>query len=294
MTRTRRAAVACLLALAGCRISVAIAAAPPVDAANRPASRMISLAPSLTELAFAAGAGDRLVAVSAYSDYPDDARKLPQVADAGGIAWESLLALQPDLVLAWRSGTRAADIARLGQLGIRVEVIEITKLADVPAAMRLIGKLTANLAAEGAARQFEQRLAGLQAANARKPVVSTFFEISAKPLMTINGGHVISEMISMCGGRNVFAGAPALVPEPAREELAARNPEAILYGFSGNAERVDRAALYAGVANYRPGRAHAITADYAYRPGPRLLLAAAEICTALDAVRATAGASVTH
>ncbi len=290
MTRTRRAAATCLLALA------AAWHAPAAYADNRKAaesgeasSRVVTLAPSLTELVFAAGAGDRLVGVSAYSDFPGEAARLPQVADAGGISWESLLALRPDLVLAWRSGTRQADISRLAQLGMRVEAIDIAALADVPAAIRSIGKLTASAGAERTAAQFEQRLEGLRAANAGKPLVRTFFEISTKPLMTVSGRHVISEMITLCGGQNVFGDSPSLVPEPSREELAARNPVAILYGASPKAEPVDRAKLYAGVANYRPQNTIAITADYAYRPGPRLLLAAAEICAALDAVRASGG-----
>lgn len=289
MGRTRRAAATCLLALAAWHAQAADSDIRKADPARAAPARVVALAPSLTELVFAAGAGDRLVGVSAYSDFPAAAARLPQVADAGGIAWESLFALRPDLVLAWRSGTRQADIARLAQLGMRVEAIDIATLADVPAALRLIGKLTASAGAEQAAHQFEQRLAGLRAANAGKPVVRTFFEISAKPLMTVSARHVISEMITMCGGRNVFADAPSLVPEPSREELAARNPVAILYGASTRAEAVDRATLYAGVANYRPQHTLAITADYAYRPGPRLLLAAAEICAALDAVRASAG-----
>jgi iron complex transport system substrate-binding protein len=251
------------------------------------ARRLVTLAPSLTELVFAAGAGKTLVGVSAYSDFPADAKGLPQVADAAGIAWESLLSLKPDVVLAWRSGTRQADIARLQALGLRVETIDIAALGDVAVALRSIGRVSGSEAlAEPAARKFEEQLAALKAANTGKPVVKTFFEISAKPLMTVNGRHVISEMITLCGGLNVFADAPSLVPEPSREELAARNPLAILYGASVNATKPDRNAQYAGVANYRPDRVHAITADYVYRPGPRLLRAAGEICAALDKVRA--------
>lgn len=289
MTRTRRAAATCLMALAAWHAQAACADIPKAPRHGEARARVVSLAPSLTELVFAAGAGDRLVGVSAYSDFPAQAARLPQVVDAGGISWESLLALRPDLVLAWRSGTRQADISRLAQLGVQVEAIDIATLADVPAAIRLIGKLTASTGAERTAAQFEQRLEGLRAANAGKPLVRTFFEISAKPLMTVSARHVISEMITLCGGQNIFGDSPSLVPEPSREELAGRNPVAILYGASPTPEPVDRAKLYAGVANYRPGYTIAITADHVYRPGPRLLLAAAEICAALDAVRASGG-----
>lgn len=249
--------------------------------------RLVSLAPSLTELAFAAGAGGQLVGVSAYSDFPSAAQALPKVADAAGVAWESLLALGPDVVLVWRSGTRQADIARLQTLGLRVATIDISALRDVAPALRKIGLLAGTEAtAEAAARRFDAQVASLRSANAGKSVVTTFFEISTKPLMTVNGRHVISEMIALCGGMNVFADAPSLVPEPSLEELAVRNPMAILYGASPAAPRDRAGVTYAAIANFRPDRLQAITADYVYRPGPRLLLATDEICAALDRVRA--------
>lgn len=254
-----------------------------------PATRLVTLAPSLTELVFAAGGGDRLVGVSAYSDYPDEARRLPQVADGAGISWESLLALKPDLVLAWKSGTRPADIARLKGLGVNVFVIEIKQLTDVPRALRAIGALVGRVApAESAAVQFLRQLTALRAANSRKPVVKTFFEISAKPLMTINHDHVISEMIRLCGGANVFDTAPSLVIEPSREELLARAPDAVLFGKSSNEMQRGDAPAYAGLTAVREGRIYAVTSDYAFRPGPRMLMAAGEICDALDRSRATA------
>ena len=285
MLRARRALVGLLAA------SCALAAAAGTGGAAKVAPRLVSLAPSLTELAFAAGAGGQLVGVSAYSDFPSAAQSLPKVADAAGVAWESLLSLNPDAVLVWRSGTRQADIARLQALGLRVETIDISALGDVAPALRKIGLLAGTeAAAEAAGRRFDAQVASLRAANTRKSVVTTFFEISSKPLMTVNGRHVISEMIALCGGINVFADATSLVPEPSIEELAVRNPMAILYGASPASPR-DRVGIpYSAVANFRPDRLQAITADYVYRPGPRLLLATAEICAALDRVRAGAAA----
>lgn len=280
MIHRGRALFGLLAMLIACAAGAAAGPAAPVP------PRLVTLAPSLTELVFAAGAGGQLVGVSEYSDFPPVARGLPKVADAGGVAWESLLALKPDVVLAWRSGTRQADITRLQALGLRVEVIEIAVLGDVAPALRKIGGVagTQALAAE-AARRFDEQVAAMKATHARKSAVSTFFEISSKPLMTVNGRHVISEMISLCGGVNVFADAPALVPEPSIEELAVRNPMAILYGASPASPRDRPGTPYAVIANFRPDRLHAITADYVYRPGPRLLMAVNEICTALDKVR---------
>ena len=252
-----------------------------------PAARVVTLAPSLAELVFAVGADDKLVAVSAFTDYPDAARKLPVVADAAGIAWESLLAAKPDLVLAWQGGTRPADIARLRELGVHVIAIGIGNLSDVASALRLIGNLTGRAAsAELAAVEFERQLDALRKSGAGKPVVKIFFQISARPLMTVNGAHVISEMVMLCGGANVFGDARGLVTEPSREELLARAPDAILYGRSAGEKTVANADIYRGLPAARAGRIYGVTADFAYRPGPRLILAAAEICAALDRARA--------
>jgi ABC-type Fe3+-hydroxamate transport system substrate-binding protein len=252
-----------------------------------PAVRIVALAPSLTELVFAAGAGDKLIAVSDYSDYPDAARKLPVVASAAGISWESVIALRPDLVLAWKGGTRLADIARLNSLGINVFSIEIKRLDDVAEALRAIGKLVGRPdPAEAAARKFLKELVALREANAAKPIVRTFMQISAKPLMTVNRDHVISEMIGLCGGENSFADAPTLVSEPSREELFARQPDAILFGINKSGEKPSNSAIYADLPAARVGKMQGITADHVLRPGPRLILATAEICMALDRVRA--------
>ena len=255
---------------------------------DAPAARMVTLAPSLTELVFAAGAGDRLAGVSAHSDYPAGARRLPQVADAAGIGWESLLALKPDLVLAWKGGTRPEDISRLNSLGVKVFVVEIKHLDDVARTLQSIGKLVARSGpAERAAEVFRRRLNTLRISNADKPTVKTFFEVSSRPLMTINGDHVISEMIHLCGGSNVFEDAPGLVNEPSPEELLARGPDAVLYGKSAGEKQRANGSVYDSLPAVREGRIYGITADYAFRPGPRLLLATDEICNALDRARAS-------
>ena len=270
---------------------------PLFDDAGRPnaitysARRVVTLTPSLTELAYAAGAQQQLVGVSAYSDFPEAAKDKPQVADAAGISFEALLALKPDLVLAWKGGTRPADIARLESLGINVFVIEIHTLADVPRAIRTIGKLTgrAKLAdgPERAAAIFESKLSMLEMAKKGKTPVRVFFEISRMPLMTVNGQHFIAETMKLCGGDNVFSDMAQMVIEPSREELLKRGADVILRPASILKDVKRDQALYAGMEAYSSGRIYALNADWILRPGPRVLLAAEEICTALDRVRAS-------
>ena len=259
------------------------------------ARRVVTLAPSLTELVYAAGAHEQLVGVSSYSDFPEGAKHKPQVADASGVSFEALLALKPDLVLAWKGGTRTADIARLESLGVNVFVMEIRTLADVPRALRTIGKLTGKPefgdTPERVAAAFEWKLGLLKEVSKGKAPLRVFFEISQMPLMTVNGQHFISETVKLCGGVNVFSDASQIVIEPSREALLQRGADAILRPASIQKDIARDKALYAGLSAYREGRIYPLNADWILRPGPRVLLAAEEVCAALDRARANIAAS---
>lgn len=260
-----------------------------------PATRIATVAPSLTELVFAAGAGDKLVAVSAFSDFPIEAKKIPQVADYSGINLEALLARKPDLVLVWTSGTREADIQRLRELSIRVEAVGVNALTDIPKALRRIGQLAGTTAvADAAAKQVEARLTKLQREYQAAVKVSAFFEISRTPLMTVGGTHFISEVFNICGATNVFANIDAVVFEPSREALLAKNPHLILYAAAKaikavKKERTERAerdnAVYRGLSVLNRENIYAVEADHVLRPGPRLIDAAEEVCGIVANVR---------
>jgi iron complex transport system substrate-binding protein len=272
------------------RFFVLLIAAFVFQAAANPlakAKRIVTVAPSLTELVYAAGAGDKLVAVSAYSDYPEEAKKLPQVADFSGINLEALLARKPDLVLVWTSGTREADIQRLGKLGIRVEAIGVNALTDVPKALRRIGQLAGTAAAaEIAAQQFEVRLVKLQRDSQGFVKVSAFFEISRTPLMTVGGAHFISEVLNVCGATNVFTNIEAVVFEPSREALLAKNPSMILYATTKKQTRTERDnAAYRGLSVVDRENVYTVEADHILRPGPRLIDAAEQVCGLVATVR---------
>lgn len=251
----------------------------------KPAQRIVTLAPSLTELAYAAGAGDKLVAVSSYSDFPASAQKLPQVSDASGVSFESLLALKPDLVLAWKTGNRASDLQRIRDFGIPVFAIEIERMGDVPRALRNIG-LLANTSpiSERAAADFEQRIEALRAANRAKSKVSIFFEISREPLMSVNRHHAISEIIRLCGGENSFADITQLVFIAPLEELLRKQPDAIIYTASEKREEAPW-PRYRGTKAWETKRIYRIAADPILRAGPRMVEGAAQVCAAVDQAR---------
>ncbi len=279
--------VASLLALNAHGFQAVSAAddAKQIVALQQPAQRIIALAPSLTELAFAAGAGDKLVAVSAYSDYPSSAKKLPQVADAAGVSFEALLALKPDLVLAWKSGNRASDLERIRGFGIPVFALEIEHMNDVPRALRSIG-LLAGVAETGAraALEYEQKITALRIANAAKSKVSVFFEISREPLMTVNRDHIISEVIRLCGGVNVFADVTPLAFVAPLEELFRKQPNTIIYTAAEKREGSPW-PRYRGLMAWDAKRIYRVASDPILRAGPRLAEGAAQVCAALDQAR---------
>lgn len=255
-----------------------------------PATRIISMAPHLTEIAFAAGVGARLIAVSEFSDYPPAAKLLPRVGDGARVDMERILTLKPDLVLAWKSGNQAGDIAKLERLGIRVWVTEATRLADIARLLRDVGTLAGEGAsAEKAAQDFERALndlrhyAGKRAAH-QQPV-RVFYEIWHQPLLTINGAHMISDAIALCGGKNVFAQVPVLTPAVSLEAVMAAGPNIVLGGGSANGA-ANFQAQWASMplAALRAIPAYYIAPDSIQRQSPRVIDGIRAICRRLDQV----------
>jgi iron complex transport system substrate-binding protein len=253
------------------------------------ASRIVSLAPHVTELIFAAGAGSRLVAATAYSDYPAQARRLPRVGDASRIDLERMVAIHPDLVIGWQTGNSAGDIARLEQLHVPVFLTEPRRLEDIPRLLRVIGRLAGTeTQANAAAQKFEGELHALRMQYAHAPAVSVFYEIWHTPLMTVNGQHMINDVISLCGGRNVFAESGALTPTVSVESVLARDPEAIIAsGSLYNDESVWQAwRRFPQLAAVQANAMFFVPPDLIQRQTPRILEGARLICGQLDKVRA--------
>jgi iron complex transport system substrate-binding protein len=253
---------------------------------DAPPQRIISLAPNITELAYAAGLGNRMVAVTAYSDYPETAKKLPQVGDAFRLDWERIVALRPDLILAWKSGLSARDREAFQRLKLKLLVLEPRRLDDIPRDLRLLGEI-GGADAESAAQDFEQRRDTLRKQYAARPTVRAYFQITDEPLLTVNGEHVISDVLKLCGAQNVFAAAPLLTPAVSDEALVQAQPQ-ILLGIADTAGQQEqmraqwrKLPLRAG----KEGRIAFVLSDIISRPSPRILQGAAQICEQVDSVR---------
>lgn len=252
----------------------------------QPAQRIITLTPHLTELVYTAGAGDRLAGVARFSDYPPQAKRLPVVSDAAQFDLERMLLLQPDLILAWQGGTPPETVARIERAGVPVFVAAAARLADIPRSIEAIATLAGTLRASAATRtRLHADLRELAATIRPGPPVRVFYEIWPRPLMTVSNAHVISEIIDLCGGTNVFGALPVLTPEVSREALLAAQPEVVLGGSSAEAAPQFR-ARWAGMPpplNSLP--VYQIPPDLIQRPTPRLLQGARLVCAHLDAVR---------
>jgi len=252
-----------------------------------PAQRIVTLAPHLAELAFAAGAGARVLGVARFSDFPREALAIAQIGDASRVDVERIAALRPDLVLAWKSGNQAGDLERLERLGRAVFVTEPARLSDVPRLLRAIGALAATApAAERAASAFEQGMGALRAQYAGARRVRVFYEVWHRPLITVSRAHMISDVIGLCGGENVFAHASTLTPTVSLEAVAAVRPEAILGGSRpGRDEAFTREWREAPIRALRALPVFYVDPDLIQRQTPRLLEGARAVCAALEQVR---------
>ena len=259
---------------------------------KEPAQRIISLAPHVTEILFAAGAGDKVVGVVAYSDYPDAARKLPQVGGYTQIDLEAIAALRPDLVIGWPSGNRSAPLEHLRALGIPVYLNEPRSLDGVAHSLEQFGRLAGSeAAAQAAATAFRERRAALAARYRDRPAVRTFYQIWDRPLMTVNDEHLIADVIRLCGGRNVFGQLSQLAPTIGVEAVLAADPEAIVASGMGEGrpEWLDQWKRWPQLEATRRDNLFFIPPERIQRHTPRILDGAQRLCEQLEQVRARRG-----
>lgn len=195
---------------------------------DAPAERIVTLAPHLAEGVYAAGAGRRLLATVEYSEYPPAAAGLPRIGDAFRVDVERIVALRPDLVLAWESGNPRQAVAQLSELGLPVWSIEIRAPAEIPDFIDAVGRATGNAkAAAPIAQDLRRRLRDLAGRYRDVAPVRYFYQVDAKPLFTINGEHLISRGLALCGGANIFAGEPGLAFQTSRESVIVADPDAL-------------------------------------------------------------------
>ena len=253
-----------------------------------PAQRIVSLAPHLTELLFAAGAGDRVVGVGAFADYPAAAKKLPQVGDSAMLDLERIVALKPDLLVVWRDGNSPQQLQRLATLGIPVYASEMGTLADIARTLRRFGRIAGTeAAAEARAAAFEQRLQSLRARYAGRPPLRIFYQVWQRPLLTFNDRHLVMQGLASCGVHNVFGTLAPLTPAVSEEAVVAADPDAIVTGRSGRdaPDGLDGWRRLGQMRAVRRGALVVVDPDTLHRSSDRIVEGLDQLCGRLDTLR---------
>lgn len=254
----------------------------------QPAQRIVSLAPHATELIFAAGGGDRIVGTVGYSDYPAAALKIPRVGSHQQIDVERIIALKPDLLVVWLHGNSERQLEHIRKLGIPFFFSEPKKLTDIPTSIERLGILMGTeQKANKVAIAERAELARLGAQYRNRPTVRMFYQVWGKPLYTLNGGNIMSDVIRLCGGENVFAKLPIPAPTVTLESVLLENPEVMMTG-DRQAEKSGGLEMWKSYQNLlavKNDNLFSVDADLVNRAGPRLIEGAAMVCEKLELAR---------
>jgi len=253
-----------------------------------PARRIVSLAPHVTEVLFAAGAGGRIVGTVEYSDYPEAAKAIRRVGGYSRVDLEAVAALQPDLIIGWRSGNVSAHLDKLKALGLPIYVTQANHIEDIARSIEHFGRLAGSeTVADAAAKAFRARLTQLRTRYGGRPPVRVFYQVWKSPLTTVNGEQIISDAIRLCGGVNVFADLVGLAPNVSAEAVLTANPEAIVASGMGE-ERpdwLDDWRRWTRIDAVARGNLFFIPPSIIQRHTPRLLDGTERLCGHLETAR---------
>ncbi|MCX7210608.1 MAG: cobalamin-binding protein [Burkholderiales bacterium] len=252
---------------------------------SSPAQRIISLAPHTTELLFAAGAGKSIVAVTAWSDYPPQAKNIPSVGSATELDVERIIKLQPDLVVAWKNGNKPRQIAHLRKFGIQVFESEPKTLDEIANSIKKLSMLAGTeKIGEQQALAFQQKIQVLKNKYQHAEEVRYFYQIWQKPLMTLNGEHLISQALKICGGKNIFSELVPTAPTVNSESVIQNNPEVIFM----SSEEKNANSLWQSFPNMMAvsrNNLFTFNGSIMNRAGPRMAEATEQLCEKLELAR---------
>lgn len=253
-----------------------------------PASRIVTLAPSVVEVTYAAGAGDKIVATVEYSDYPASALKIPRVGGHSKIDLEAVVAAKPDLIIAWESGNSPTAVQKLRQLGIPIYMSQPHKMTDIPGEIERIGVLAGTSpVAKKAADDFRKRYQALNQKYRNRSPVTVFYQVWQNPLITIGGQQIMSDAITLCRGTNIFEDLKPLAPRVSFEAVIAANPEAIVTSGMAdqNPDMLDAWKKWPNLTATQRNNFFFVQSDLMNRSGPRILDGTKILCEALQTAR---------
>jgi iron complex transport system substrate-binding protein len=253
---------------------------------QKPAQRVLAMAPHVTELLFAAGGADKIVGAVTYSDYPEAAKKIPRVGDNRQIDMERVIAMKPDLIVIWMHGASERQIDMLRQLGIPMYHSEPLKLDGIADNLVRMGQLMGTeKVAQPAADDIRRQFAALAKQYSSRPPVRLFYQVWDKPLYTLNGKSIVSDAIRLCGGVNIFADLKVTAPVVSVEAVLQADPEAIFGTSEKDYGSIDLWRPYPNMLAIKNDNLFRLEGELLNRAGPRMVTGTTALCQKLELVR---------
>ncbi|MCC2975031.1 cobalamin-binding protein [Massilia sp. IC2-476] len=253
---------------------------------DKPAARVISMAPHVTEVLFAAGGGSRIVGAVNYSDYPEAAKSIPRIGSNREVDLERIISLKPDLIVAWMHNSSERQIEMVRKLGIPVFLSDPQKLEGIPENVLRLGHLMGTDAVAGpAAAELRKQLASLRTRYAGRPPVRTFYQVWDKPLYTLSGKHIITDALRLCGGENIFDALSVTAPIVSIESVLQADPEAVFGTAEKNYGGVSLWKPYSTLTATRNDNLFTVDGNLLNRAGPRMIAGTAVLCEKLELAR---------
>lgn len=271
-----------LLVVALLSVAPAYAVEQVTEPETKPAQRIISLAPHITELLFAIGAGEQVIALDDASDYPVAAKALPKVANYRSLNTERILALSPDLIVAWGSA-QSQVVQPLVQLGMKVFFSAPATFDDLSTELSQLGELTGHqVQAAAVVREYEQELTKLRLEYQDRTPLTVFYQIAEVPLMSANGSTWMSQAVTLCGGVNIMADSLAPYPQVNAEQVLAQNPDVMVAADAAELRHWQQWPALQAVAKQQ---LLTVDANLLHRFTPRSTQGIRKLCEQLDEVR---------
>lgn len=253
---------------------------------DKPATRVISMAPHVTEVLFAAGGGKHIVGAVNYSDYPEAAKSIPRIGSNREIDLERVISMKPDLIVAWMHNNSERQIEMVRKLGVPVFLSDPQTLEGIPDNVARLGQLMGTeTVANAAAAELRRQLAGLRSRYAGRPPVRTFYQVWDKPLYTLSGKHIITDALRLCGGENIFDKLTVTAPIVSIESVLHADPEAVFGTAEKNYGGVKLWEPYASLTATRNGNLFTVDGNLLNRAGPRMIAGTAVLCEKLELAR---------
>ncbi len=254
----------------------------------QPANRIISLAPNLTELLFAAGAGDKIVGTVRHSDYPEAAKTIQIIGDSYNLDVEAIISLKPELIVLWESGTGEPAYRKLNKLGFTVYRSEPDTLEKIASSITRLGQLSGTeQIANPASKHMLEQIKQLRRQYSHKSIIRVFYQFWDRPVFTVNGRHLISRIIELCGGQNIYSGLSPLTPQINPESVLQLDPEVIIASGenAGPPQWLDFWRTWPDLAANANDHIYSIPPDYIQRHTPRIIQGATMMCEFIDRAR---------